>query len=543
MVITIPANIATLTALVEIDPTLVTPLTVTQRYEDRMAFLCLLERTGCGPKEKFRMLHDGFESMESLVDHYGEDVDDFRKHLITSNKNWVSHSQTMMRAFFNPVTINKLVGALYYYHTTVKFFHVIPDISLVTSALASTYGNLFNASKGTEADDDADKVEVPSLQDTRGWMSFKENFTLLLGLTKGVRGIPLDYIIDNTPRESTRAISRRIEVDTIDISEENVFKHRTVHFSDSFKQDNKLVWNKLHTLLVDKPGYNHISSFSTSKNGRNAWNTLTTFYEGEDFQQRLRETAFLKLQTTFYRGETNRFNFEKFVNIHMDCHKMLQDAKFNGGLGLDTESKITYFKNGIKPDAGLEIAISNSRSNTRLSTFDSLISFFTAEVQHNSLRRKQLKSALDKKVSAAGRDHNKGKPTKPKPTRNNDGNILSETIEGRTVEGRWYNKEEFGKLTQKQRTAVIKLKRKSGQPSNKPNHNASSLRRDFQDDMLTLGNAIISGISHANSDNANDDLTATTGSSSSSNTTRQSAESGSIGNIFRNRNKRSRTDE
>ena len=544
MALAIPANIAALTALVETNELIVAPLSITARYSDQMAFLCLLENLGCGPKERFRMLHDGFNSMQSLVVHYGDDVDGFRKHLTTSNKNWISHAQERMRAFFNPVTISKLVGALYYFHTTVQLFHRIPDITLVTSEQASIYGNMFNARKGTEADDEPEKVAVPAFQDAKGWMSFKENFILLLGLTKGTRGIPLDYIVDNTARTATRINNIRTEVDYIDLSEDNVFKEQAVHFGESFKQDNKTVWNKLHTLLVDKPGYNHINPFATSKNGRNAWNTLITFYEGEDFQQRLRETAFLKLQTTFYRGETNRFNFEKYVNIHMECHKMLQDAQFNGGMGLDYESKITYFRNGIKSDAGLEIAISNSRSNTRLNTFDSLVSFFTAEVQHNSLRRKQLKSAIDKKVSGLGHEKRKDKRKGPGTGRNK--NTLSEVIDGTKVEGRWYSPDEFNKMTSKQRLAVIKLKRRSAGGDNPTNNgpNVSSMRKGFQDDMVTLGNAIISGISHANNDNATDDnLTTTTASSSSTNSTRQSAESGSIGKIFRNRDKKQRQDE
>ena len=541
MAVAIPANIAALTALVEPDPLVADQLNITERYISPMCMLCILDTLGCGPKERFRLLHDGFDTLESLVNHYGENVDDFRKHLITSNKNWVSHTQTMMRAFFNPVVTNKLVGMLHYLHTTVQLFHCIPDVMQITAERASTYGNLFNTSKATDADDETDNVDIPDFHDAKGWMSFKENFILLLGLTKGIRGIPLDYVVDNTPRMATRANSLRTEIDLIDMTRDNTLKSRTVHFGDSFKHDNKTVWNKLHTLLVDKPAYNHINSFATSKNGRNAWNTLVTFYEGEDFQQRLRETAFLKLQTTFYRGETNRFSFEKYVNIHLESHKMLQDARFNAGLGLDNESKITYFRNGIKSDAGLEIAISNSRSNPRLHTFESLVSFFTAEVQHNSLRRKQLKSAVDRKVSAANRDKNKHPKWQPNA---NKGTILSETVEGRKVEGRWYNPEEFNKLTPKQRTAVIKLKRRSGnKDDNRPppkSNNASSLRREFQDDMVTLGNAIISGISHANADNTNDDLTTTTASTSSTTSTRQSAESGSIGNIFRNRNNKKR---
>jgi hypothetical protein len=111
--------------------------------------------------------------------------------------------------------------------------------------------------------------------------------------------------VDNTPCVATRANNIHTEVDYIDFNNDNVFKEQTIQFGESFKQDNKIIWNKLHTLLVDKPRYSHINSFATSKNGCNAWNTLITFYEGEDFQQRLRETAFLKLQSTFYQGETN----------------------------------------------------------------------------------------------------------------------------------------------------------------------------------------------------------------------------------------------
>ena len=271
MAIPLPANIAALTALMTTDETLVTPLSITQRYSDPMSMLCLLERLGCGPKERFRLVHDGFNTIEELVNHYGDDVDSFRKHLINSNKNWVSHTQTMLCAFFNPVMVNKLVGTLYYFHITVQLFHSIPDILQINGTCASMYRNTFNTKKGTDdEDDDTDNIIVPALHDAKGWMSFKENFILLLGLMKGLRGITLDYIIDNTSRLATRMNNIRSEVKNIDINEESVFKHRTIHFSDSFKQDNKTVWNKLHKLLVDKPGYNYISSFVTSKHGCNA---------------------------------------------------------------------------------------------------------------------------------------------------------------------------------------------------------------------------------------------------------------------------------
>lgn len=547
MATAIPVNIAQLNAIVATNNALVAPLTISERYSDPMAFMCLLERLGCSNKERFRLLHDGFDTMETLIDHYGDNVDNFRKHLNTTNKNWVSHTQILMRSFFNPVVINRLVGMLYYFHTTVQLFHTIPDTEEVTAARATSYGNLFTTATAKD-DEDADKITVPPFQDTKGWMNFKDNFVLMLSLNKGFRGIPLDYIVDTTPRAAERANAARATVQSIEFDDENVFKQRTVHFGNSFKQDNKIVWNKLHALLLDKPGYNHINSFANAKNRRAAWIALKTFYEGEDFQQRLRETAFLKLQTTFYRGETNRFDFEKYVNIHKASHKMLEDANFNGGAGLDYESKITYFRNGIKSDGGLEIAISNSRSNPRLTTFDALVSFFTAEVQQNSLRRKQLKSAInERKVSGVGKQKSKGRNGGGHNNKGKDNSqkTLSEVVDGKKVEGRWYSKEDFAKMTPKQRTAVIKLKRQS-KPGNDNNDNGgnstsiSALRQEMQDDMITLGNAIISGVSHASTDNTADDLTATTGTSTSS---RQSAQSGSIGNIFRKRKRNTSTSD
>ena len=296
----------------------------------------------------------------------------------------------------------------------------------------------------------------------------------------------MEYVVNTTPRNATRANATREEVDDIDLEEAEVYKQGAVHFGDAYKLDNKTVWNKIHTLLVDQPTYNHISNFATRKNGRGAWLALITFYEGEDFCQRLRETAFNKLQVIFYRGETMRFSFEKYVNIHKEAHKMLQDAGFNNGTGLDQESMITYFRNGIKPDAGLEVAISNSRSNPRLTTFDAYVSFFTAEVQHNTLRHKQLKTAKDKKVAAAGRgpgrNSNGGGKTKNKTKK---GELQSEVVDGKRVKGCWYSKDEFSKLTPEQRKAVIRLKRKSNKSDNDKDKSVAALRQELRDDMIT----------------------------------------------------------
>ena len=539
MAVAIPANAAAMQALVAHNDANALALSITDRYGDQNTFLCLLNQIGCDYRNKFRMLHNGFNTIQTIVDHYGDDIESFLKQLKNDNKTWSTHQTVMMRSYFTPIVIGRLVGVLYYVNAGINILHQIPDVHSITSANASAYNKLYNNLQNGEEADEPDNVVVPALSDVKGWMSFKENFLLLLGLTKGARGIPLDYVVDNTLRNATRATAARNEVDVIDLEEASVLKQGAVHFGDAFKLDNKAVWNKIHTLLVDQPAYNHINQFSARKNGRAAWIALTTFYEGEDFCQRLRESAFSKLQATFYRGETLRFTFEKYVNIHKEAHKMLQDAGFNNGAGLDHESKITYFRNGIKPDAGLEVSISNSRSNPRLNTFDALISFFTAEVQHNAMRRSQMKSAKDRRVSAAGKGNPNGGKGRNK-NKNKKGQVPFEYVDGKRIEGRWYDKEEFGKLTPAQRTAVIKLKRKSKSDKGDNDKDVSALRQELRDDMVTLGEAIISGVAHASADNNadNEEEQDSPASSGSTINTRQSAESGSIGNIFRSRKRR-----
>ena len=72
---------------------------------------------------------------------------------------------------------------------------------------------------------------------------------------------------------------------------------------------------------------------------------------------------------------------------------------------------------------------------------------------------------------------------------------------GNKVEGRWYSKEEFSKLTPDQRKAVIRLKRKSNKPADDKDKSVAALRQELRDDMITLGEAIISGVAHASADN------------------------------------------
>jgi hypothetical protein len=55
-----------------------------------------------------------------------------------------------------------------------------------------------------------------------------------------------------------------------------------------------------------------------------------------------------KLQNTAYHGEKRRWNFEKFVRIHVDQHQILNGLVQHGYSGIDERSKVRLLLNGIK---------------------------------------------------------------------------------------------------------------------------------------------------------------------------------------------------
>ena len=92
MAIPIPADVAAMQVIVAVNQPAADLLAITQRYSDQNVFLCMLSCIGCDVKERFRFLHDGFNTMESLVEHFNDDIDAFKKHLTNSNKTWLNHT-------------------------------------------------------------------------------------------------------------------------------------------------------------------------------------------------------------------------------------------------------------------------------------------------------------------------------------------------------------------------------------------------------------------------------------------------------------------
>ena len=489
----------------------------------------MLTRIGFTAAERTRFNIDGFTTMEILSLQFKGDVKGFKSYVENLNKTFAAASAANLRVYYNPLKLKRIVGVVHYFDQALFSYHQIPDIGLINAALAHQYGGMYDELLGPDEDDPTDSgVELPPLS-AKTWTDWDEKFRLKLSQVKSKLLFSIQYVINQTEQDVISPTANRIEVDTATINDSNIFDNSAVHFGTAFKRDNEEVAKIIKVALIDTPSYNVVSKYCDAKNGRKAYLALQASNEGEDFQERTIESAFNILNTTFYRGEMQRFNWEKYVNLHLLAHKLLERAKYANGNGMDEETKIQHLKNNIKADAGLEHSLSTARSNRKnYTTFQDFVNFMTAEVEHKNNRRKQLNVAKGRNVSAVrgGRASGRGGRRaygrgRVRSDNRNQKKIISAYVDGKTVQGRHYPPQEYAALTTAQKKKVKELRVKRAQAATKSDSTqASVISADIRD-------AIIAGVKNA--------AEAPTDTLSVNENKRKSTPSGSVGDFIAKR--------
>ena len=510
--------------------------TITQKYSNNLSFSDLLEEIGLDGIQQAKLINDGINNISILVSHYRTSgPKEFEKYVKDLNKTFATASTQALRVYYNPGMINRLVGCLNYFRRAVLSLHTIPDMDQVSLAFATELGQIYTDQQ-VSFDEDEDDIETTllTLKGGTNWVEYRDAFVLKLKAIVSARGFPWVYLINETPRQVTHANAALLEDVTLDLSNDAIFITMAVHFGPAYKADNKKLWGLLEANLVNTDPFNHIAEFSIRKDGRAAWKALKSHYEGDDYVQKLRNMAMDKLKNTFYRGDTKHFKFEDYLNVHVRAHKNLLDIKYNRGLGLDDATKIHHFKAGIQPSANLETAITLARPYESQS-FRNYTTFLGTEVDSKNMRKKQT-AQPDRCVSKVQQD-------KRKPGgRFNLGPILHETVDGKRVESKSYSKEEFSALSMKQRTTVIKLnrerKRRAQQGGTDKKIAATGigdLKKELTEDIVSVGEYIVSALENKPSSDVNDDIIAITADTSA---TKRKAVAGSVGDFIAEARKR-----
>jgi len=198
-----------------------------------------------------------------------------------------------------------------------------------------------------------------------------------------------------------------------------------------------------------------------------------------------------KIQTTTYSGEKRRWNFEKYVKVHVDNHAILDGLMVHGYAGMDVRSRVRHFIAGIK-DKDLEnvkMQILSDRSLRR--DFHACVTLYQDFIkQINGVKR-------DATISAVKTDQK---------TDGDDADM--------SVPDRYYTKKEYLQLSPAQKRGLKKKRQARGPKTSSPKR-----RRQTKDTKGNLSkqsvNMIVAAIKAAQQEE-NDDAAAGSASDSSS---------------------------
>ena len=297
----------------DIQPRQMVGMTNRDKYMDPTHFSDMLIRIGVSRACINQLEIDDFNTMKSIVTQYKEDIGDFETYLKTINKS-MNNAANPVR--FSPVVMDRIISAIHHFVQAIYCFHTIPDIELInrerTSNLIESY-RMYKQAGENEIDDEV-LIDLPELKGHENWVTYRDKFISNLNLIPGSNRTPLSYVVDETPRNATRQNQTYTEPQVFEIDSLQTHSKAMIHFGATYKKDNAKVWHLLKKSLLGNRPYHHIDHCATQENGRLAWNSLRSYYEGEDYVNKTIQECLTRVRTMYYWGETPRFNFEKFID-------------------------------------------------------------------------------------------------------------------------------------------------------------------------------------------------------------------------------------
>jgi hypothetical protein len=91
-------------------------------------------------------------------------------------------------------------------------------------------------------------------------------------------------------------------------------------FEPSFLANMVMVYNVLHACWGKSSWWSHVKKFSKTKNGQQVYRTLHTILLGRQHVVSTGSAIVTKLQSIRYEGDCKNFNFDKYVNLHVEQH-------------------------------------------------------------------------------------------------------------------------------------------------------------------------------------------------------------------------------
>jgi hypothetical protein len=152
-----------------------------------------------------------------------------------------------------------------------------------------------------EIADRDEEAQTPKLFKYDDWIDWQQSVVTYLKAKKGVRGVPLYYVIRPEPNVIPLA----------DMTEDDEIIYHASHDARSFTVDSQTVHRTLEELTIGTDAAEWIKEYRRGRRGREAWIALCGHYDGPAEGDKRVAVARSNISKTFYKNETT-FSFEKY---------------------------------------------------------------------------------------------------------------------------------------------------------------------------------------------------------------------------------------
>jgi hypothetical protein len=154
------------------------------------------------------------------------------------------------------------------------------------------------------------------------------------------------------------------------------------------------VYNILHSCWGKSSWWHHVKKFSKTKNGRQVYQTLHTLLLGGQQVALTGNAICTKLQSFRYEGDHKSFNFNKYVNLHVEQHSHHADLQEYGVAPLAESLKTLWFQDEIRDPYLNAVKVSINANRAKFTDFDSVkdasIEFKRTENPTNDSKTQQI---------------------------------------------------------------------------------------------------------------------------------------------------------
>ncbi len=173
-------------------------------------------------------------------------------------------------------------------------------------------------------------------------------------------------------------------------------------FEPSFLADMVMVYNFLHACWGKSSWWSHVKKFSKTKNGQHVYRALHTVLLGGQHVVSTRSAIVAKLRSFRYEGDRKNFNFDKYVNLHVEQHNQHVDLREYGVVPLAKNLKTLWFQEGIRDPSLNAVKASINANRANFTDFDSVKDVYV-EFKHTDNLTNDPKTQQVASVAHGGR--------------------------------------------------------------------------------------------------------------------------------------------